>query len=57
MAGPQESCGLGRDALKERPSSFEEKLPRFLWKLFLRNAVRVVHHGGEWIIFYIIVLN
>lgn len=35
VAGAQKSYGLRRDASKERPSSFEEMLPRLLWKLLL----------------------
>lgn len=47
MAGTQEACGLGRDALEEIPSFFEEMLSRLPRTLFLRNAAMSAQLGRE----------
>ena len=55
VAGHSSHTGVGgMDQKKLSPGSSKEMPPRLLWKLFLRNAVILAQHGGEWIIFYII---
>lgn len=45
--GPQEACGLGRDASEERSNSFEKMLSRLPWKcLFFKNAGHACSLGG-----------